>query len=226
MIQDGNEGGICPFNIWNTFTAGGRLVHNTKNLLLLYLFYQLICPTFLLQFSTDSWIRKGPAGLFYPRGMPGSHIISLQAPFDYNCFVISCKTSPLVCIVHHIKLYWNSPNGLLWGLVGFVQLAYGSFVWKLASWIGTLGDWCKGAPRSLSYQGVEGTNTHWMVLGWDTFGQCLISFLHGLNLQLLPARWCVRIISELLERDKHLNCSEATSFLQNTSKQGFHKSLL
>lgn len=54
MIQGGDEGRICPFNMRNTFTAGGGLVHNTKNLLLLYLFYQLICPIFLLQFSTDS----------------------------------------------------------------------------------------------------------------------------------------------------------------------------
>lgn len=102
MIQGGDEGRICPFNMKNTFTAEGGLVHN-----IIYLFYQRICPIFLLQFTTDSWVRKSPAGLFYPRGMPVFHIISLPASFDYNCFMISCKTSALVCIVHHLKFHWN-----------------------------------------------------------------------------------------------------------------------
>lgn len=104
-IQGRNENRICLFSMGNTFAAGGRFVHNAKNLLVQV--YQVVCPVFPLQFSTDSWFRKSPAGLFYPRGMQGFHTLSFQAPFDYNCSVISCKTSALVCIVHHMKFYWS-----------------------------------------------------------------------------------------------------------------------
>lgn len=73
----------------------------------LSLLYQLICPIFLLQLNTESWVRKSPAGLFYPRGMPGFHIISLQVPFDYNCFLSLCKISALkmYCSTYEVLLY-------------------------------------------------------------------------------------------------------------------------
>lgn len=39
--------------------------------------------------------------------MPGFHIISLQVPFDYNCFVSLCKISALkmYCSTYEVLLY-------------------------------------------------------------------------------------------------------------------------
>lgn len=206
MIWGRDEGRTCPFNIRNTFTAGGRLVHNTRSLLLLYLFYQQICPIFLLQLNTNSWVRKSPAGLFYPRGVPGFHIISLQAPFDYNCFVISCKISALILYCSSYELSLDLTNCT----VCLLLLGFLFFNYQIST--AFLGGLHLGYIH-ISYCGKK---VHWVI--WDHrvrrgqisseqywSGNHLVNGLfplHSLSLLLFPARWCVRFISELLDRDE------------------------
>lgn len=131
--------------------------------------------------------------------MPGFHIISLQVPFDYNCFVSLCKISALK--MYLLFTTWNFT-------VSNQMCCCFSNYWISTAVLG-------GLHLGNSFISYSGKEVHWGIWAHEVrkgqipieqyiSGKHLVNglLLHNPSLLLFPARWCVKFISGLLDREK------------------------